>query len=183
MAGVFQRAKVQAMFDAFDADGNGVLEERDFEALTERWGRLPRVADGPELAARVRLVIMGWWRHLSTVGDAEGVDRIGMTELLAMVDRLPSMRESVEATAEAIFDAVDENGDGAISREEHRILIDTWHGRPIATEGVFDRLDGDGDGRLDRAEFAALWTQFWISEDPAEPGNLMCGPVPGFPLS
>ncbi|MFD8570526.1 EF-hand domain-containing protein [Streptomyces sp. NPDC059639] len=179
MASEFQRLKVQAMFDVFDVDGDGSLTEGDFEALAARWGLLPRVAAGPELAVRVRAVIMGWWQHLSAVGGGAGVERIGMDELMAMVDRLPTMKQAVTATADVVFDAVDENGDGQISRTEHGRLIDTWHGQTIPTGDVFDCLDQDGDGYLSRPEFAILWTQFWISDDPAEPGNLMCGPVEG----
>lgn len=181
MASGFQRVKVQAMFEAFDVDGDGYLEGADFEALAGRWERLPRVAAEPELAARVRTVMMSWWEHLSTGGGEGRVERIGMAELMAMVDRLPAMPQAVTATADTIFDAVDENGDGRISRGEHERLINTWHGRSIPAEDVFDRLDQDGDGYLSRPEFAALWTQFWISDDPAEPGNLMCGPVTGTP--
>ncbi|MFI6642514.1 EF-hand domain-containing protein [Streptomyces sp. NPDC050504] len=179
MASGFQRLKVQAMFDALDADGNGYLEEGDFEALAARWELLPRVAAGPELAARVRTVIIGWWQHLSAANGGSRAERIGMDRLMAVVDTLPTMRQAVAATADAIFDAIDENGDGRISRGEHGRLIDTWHGRSIPTGDVFDRLDQDGDGYLSRTEFAVLWTQFWISDDPAEPGNLMCGPVAG----
>ncbi|MEE1819786.1 EF-hand domain-containing protein [Streptomyces sp. SP18ES09] len=183
MASSFQRAKVQAMFEAFDADGNGYLEERDFEALAARWELLPRVASGPELTARVRAVMLGWWQHLSTVAGGGRAEQIDLDDLMAMVDRLPAMREAVVATADVVFDAVDENGDGRISRHEHGRLVDTWHGRSIPTGDVFDRLDQDGDGFLSRPEFALLWTQFWTSDDPAEPGNLMCGPVTGTPAA
>ncbi|MER5890104.1 EF-hand domain-containing protein [Streptomyces sp. NPDC001941] len=179
MASTFQRGKIQAMFEAFDADGNGYLEKPDFQALAARWGRLPAVRARGELAARVEGVMLGWWDHLAAnagVGDDGGID---MDALMAMVDRLPAMAGAVTATADTVFDAVDENGDGRISREEHRELIDTWHGRRTETEDVFDVLDQDGDGYLDRAEFAVLWTQFWTSDDPAEPGNLMCGHLPG----
>ncbi|MEU9592396.1 EF-hand domain-containing protein [Streptomyces sp. NPDC048193] len=177
MASGFQRAKIQAMFDVLDVDGNGRLEEGDFEALAARWGRLPRVTGSPELAARVRDVIMGWWQHLSAAADPGRDGQVDLDELMTVVDRLPSMVPAVTATADTIFDAVDENGDGRISRGEHQRLIDTWHGRSMTTGRVFDRLDQDGDGYLGRAEFARLWTQFWISDDPAEPGNEMCGPL------
>ncbi|MEU4142914.1 EF-hand domain-containing protein [Streptomyces parvulus] len=179
MASGFQRAKVRAMFEAFDADGNGLLEEADFAALVERWRRLPRVAAAPELTERVRGVLMGWWHQLSALAaeEGKGAERVDMDVLMAMVDRLPSMPEAVTATADTIFDAVDENGDGRISRDEHQRLIDTWHGRGTPTGDAFDRLDQDGDGYLGRSEFATLWLQFWISDEPAEPGNVMCGPL------
>ncbi|WP_282089509.1 EF-hand domain-containing protein [Streptomyces tendae] len=182
MASEFQRTKLQDMFNAFDVNGDGCLEEADFAALTTRWSRLPRVRADDELAARVEEVLLGWWQHLSEAVDTDNDGRIDMDDLLAMVDRLPTMRDAVAATADTVFDAVDENGDGRISRSEHQRLIDLWHGQGIATGDVFDRLDQDADGHLSRSEFAALWTQFWISDDPAEPGNYVCGPVAGHSL-
>ncbi|NEA52209.1 EF-hand domain-containing protein [Streptomyces sp. SID10815] len=179
MASEFQRNKLQAMFDAFDADGNGYLEEGDFVALADRWARLPRVEPGSELAGRVEDVLLGWWGQLTAATGTAREGRIDLDGILSVVDRLPAMSEQVTATADTIFDAVDENGDGRISRTEHQRLVDTWHGQGVSTADVFDRLDRDGDGYLGRAEFAVLWTQFWVSDDPREPGNLLCGPLPG----
>ncbi|MEU5090114.1 EF-hand domain-containing protein [Streptomyces sp. NPDC021356] len=178
MASEFQRDKLVNMFRAFDTDENGYLDQRDFQALAERWRGLPGVRPGSELAARVDTVMLGWWDHLATHVDTDNDGKVDLDEILAMVDRLPIMREVVAATAETIFDAVDENGDGRISPTEHRLLVDTWHGESVDTAGVFDQLDQDGDGHLSRPEFTELWIQFWISDDPAEPGNQLCGPVP-----
>ncbi|WP_333782250.1 EF-hand domain-containing protein [Streptomyces sp. AD681] len=86
MASEFRRTKVQAMFDVFDTDGNGFLGEADFEALATRWSRLPRVAASPELALRVRGVMMGWWQELSAAADASRPDRVSMDELMTVVE-------------------------------------------------------------------------------------------------
>ncbi|WP_432085471.1 MULTISPECIES: EF-hand domain-containing protein [unclassified Streptomyces] len=178
MASEFQRDKLVGMFRAFDADDNGYLDQGDFRALAERWRALPRVRPDSELAARVDALMLGWWDHLAAHVDTDGDGRIDLDELLAMVDLLPTMREVVAATAETVFDAVDENGDGRISPAEHRRLVDTWHGGSVDVADVFGLLDQDGDGYLSRPEFTELWVQFWISDDPAEPGNQLCGPVP-----
>ncbi|MGW4649940.1 EF-hand domain-containing protein [Kitasatospora sp. NPDC004289] len=178
MANDFQRRKLRNVFHAFDADGDGYLRKADFESLVVRWSRLPAVRGNAELQARVEAFLLGWWDHLAAVAETDRDDRVDMDEMLALVDRLPALRDTVLATADTVFDAVDENGDGRISREEHRHLVDLWHGRPVETEDVFPLLDLDGDGYLGRPEFAALWAQFWISDDPAEPGNLMCGRIP-----
>ncbi|MFD7736462.1 EF-hand domain-containing protein [Kitasatospora phosalacinea] len=175
MASEFQRYKLTSMFRAFDTDGNGYLDEEDFRALADRWGQLPRVAADPELAARVRRVMLGWWDALYEAADTNGDGLVDMDEILALVDRLPELREAVTATADTIFEAVDENGDGRISREEHRRLVDVWNGQPTDTAGVFELVDLDGDGFLSREEFTELWAQFWISADPADPGNHLCG--------
>ncbi|MFD8418816.1 EF-hand domain-containing protein [Streptomyces sp. NPDC059466] len=175
MASAFQERKLKGMFAAFDADGDGYLREDDFTALVARWSRLPGVGPGTQLRARVETLLMGWWGALLEAGDANGDGTVDMGELLTLVDRLPTMTESVTATADTVFDAVDTNGDGRISPQEHRRLVETWSGRPADMTGVFELLDQDGDGHLGREEFASLWRQFWISDDPAEPGNWLCG--------
>jgi Ca2+-binding EF-hand superfamily protein len=119
---------------------------------------------------------MGWWQAMSA--EAGGGGKVEVGQVLALVDRLPGMREAVAATAEVLFDAVDANLDGRISAAEHREVVETWNGRPVDTVAVFPRLDLDGDGYLTRPEFTLLWSQFWIGDNPAEPGNLMFGPVP-----
>ncbi|GAB1340130.1 EF-hand domain-containing protein [Streptomyces sp. E-15] len=178
MASEFQRGKLIDMFRAFDTDDDGYLDRRDFQALAERWKRLPRVRPGSGLAADMDRVLLGWWEHLAAHVDTDKDGRVDLDELLVMVDRLPTMREAVAATAEIVFDAVDEDGDGRISAAEHRRLVDTWHGGSVDVADVFDHLDQDGDGYLGRPEFTELWIQFWTSDDPAEPGNRLCGPVP-----
>ncbi|WP_329177891.1 EF-hand domain-containing protein [Streptomyces sp. NBC_01477] len=179
MASIFQERKLKGMFAAFDADGDGYLREEDFRALVARWSRLPGVGPGTELRTRVETLLMGWWATLLETGDIDGDGAVDLDEVLLLVDRLPAMVADVTATADTVFDAVDANGDGVISPEEHRRLVETWNGQPVDTAGVFELLDLNGDGHLSREEFALLWSQFWISDDPAEPGNWLCGPFPG----
>ncbi|MCF3961444.1 EF-hand domain-containing protein [Streptomyces fuscigenes] len=178
MASAFQERKLRGMFAAFDADGDGYLREEDFRSLVARWSRLPRVAPGTELRARVEDILMAWWDALLEAGDANGDGTVDLGELLTLVDRLPTMLPHVTATAETIFDAVDSNGDGRISPEEHRGLVETWNGQPVDMTGVFELLDLNGDGHLSRDEFACLWREFWTSDDPSEPGNWLCGRFP-----
>lgn len=181
MASAFQELKLRGMFAALDADGDGYLREEDFRELVARWGRLPGVDPGTELSARVETLLMGWWAALLEAGDANGDGAVDMGELLTLVDRLPAMVADVTATADTVFDAVDTNGDGHISPEEHRRLVETWNGQSVDMTGVFELLDPNGDGHLSREEFAVLWRQFWISDDPKEPGNWLCGRLPSRP--
>ncbi|MYS22429.1 Ca2+-binding protein, EF-hand superfamily [Streptomyces sp. DvalAA-14] len=179
MASAFQERKFQGMFAAFDADDDGYLREDDFTALVARWSRLPGVGPGTQLRARVETLLMGWWAALLEAGDANGDGTVDMSELLSLVERLPAMVPEVTATAHTVFDAVDTDGDGRISPDEHRRLVETWNGRPTDLTGVFELLDLNGDGYLGREEFALLWRQFWISDNPVEPGNRLCGRLPG----
>jgi len=175
MASEFQRRKVAGVFTAMDTDRRGHLVEADFEALAARWTVLRGLEPGTAEHDRLRAIMVGWWSALSAAAvDAE---RVSLDDVLAVVDVLPTMTEAVTATADAMFEAVDENGDRRISRAEYRGLIEAWNGRPTDTDETFSRLDLDGDGHLSQQEFRVLWTQFWVGDDPAAPGTWVFGPI------
>ncbi|MGW5051265.1 EF-hand domain-containing protein [Actinokineospora sp. NPDC004072] len=173
MASQLQRGKVSAVFRAMDADGDGFLTEADFRAVADRWAAFGGA--GPAERERATAIMLGWWATVSTAYDTDGDDRVTLDEVMAVVDRLPAMLDTVAATASTMFDAVDADGDDMISAAEYRVLIELWNGRRTDTDSVFGLLDQDGDGLISRAEFAALWTQFWAGDDPSAPGNWVFG--------
>lgn len=97
--------------------------------------------------------------------------------MLTVVDQLPAMPQAVTATADTMFAAIDENGDGLISAGEYRQMIEAWNGVSTDTDAIFPLLDADGDGRLSRAEFVDLWFEFWAGDDAESPGALVFGPL------
>lgn len=171
MASEFQRKKIAGVFDAMDADGDGFLEETDFAALTDRWIAIRGAGDHARLSA----FMMGWWTTLRAASDRDGDGRVTLDEVMLLVDRLGGMPDAVIGTAEAMFDAVDEDGDDRISAREYRRLIEGWNGRATDTDEVFPLLDLDGDGHLSRTEFTRLWTEFWSGDDPDAPGTWVFG--------
>lgn len=173
MASEFQRRKVVGVFDAMDGDGRGFLIERDFEALAARWTTLRGLAPGSEEYTRLRAIMLGWWASLSSA--AEDGDRVTLDDVLTVVDQLPTMTDAVTGTADAMFEAIDENADDRISRAEYRQLIEAWTGQETDTDKVFPLLDLDADGHISREEFRRLWTQFWAGDDPESPGTWVFG--------
>jgi Ca2+-binding EF-hand superfamily protein len=175
MASEFQRRKVAGLFDSMDADGDGFLREADFEELSARWTDIRGWAPGTEGHSRLTSIMMGWWSALLAASDRDGDNRITLDEVLLLVDELGHMPNEVTGTATAMFEAVDENGDGEISPAEYRQLIEAWTGHDTDTDEVFPLLDLDGDGHISQAEFAELWTEFWAGDDPAAPGSWLFG--------
>ncbi|GAA3195954.1 calcium sensor EFh [Actinocorallia longicatena] len=171
MASDFQRLKVGRVFDAMDTDGDGRLRAADFEALAERWCALRRAGDG----ARLRAVMLGWWTALAD--DAGSPDGVTIEDVLATVDLLPGTPGAVLATADAMFEALDEDSDGRISEGEYNRLIEAWNGRPTDTTEAFGRLDLNADGHLSHDEFAVYWYEFWAGDSPSAPGSHVFGPV------
>jgi Ca2+-binding EF-hand superfamily protein len=171
MASDFQRLKVARVFEAMDADGDGYLTEHDFRALTARWISLRDDGDHTRLTE----IMMGWW---TTLRDAAGTGQVSIGDVLAVVDRLQQMPQAVTGTAEAMFEAVDENADGHISPAEYRQLIEAWNGRESDTAEAFALLDLNHDGVLSRPEFVQHWTEFWAGDNPAAPGSWVFGSFP-----
>ena len=177
MASEFQRRKVAPVFDAMDVDGDGFLERSDFEALTARWTENRGHPPSSEGHDRLTRAMMRWWESLLTPSDHERDGKVTLDDVLAAVDRFGAMFDTVTRTAAAMFEAIDGNADGWISAEEYHQLIETWTGRTADTDEIFARLDLDGDGELSNREFIELWTQFWIGDDPGEPGSWVFGKV------
>ena len=173
MASDFQRRKIASVFDAMGEDGRDFLTEGDFEALAARWTTLRGLAPGSEQDTKLRAIMLGWWAALSSA--AADSDRVLLADVMALVDQLPFMTDAVTATADAMFEAVDENSDGRISRAEYRQLIEAWNGRTTDTDEIYALLDLDGDGYISREEFRRLWTEFWAGDDPQSPGTWVFG--------
>ncbi|MDX6681102.1 MAG: hypothetical protein QOG94_1141 [Solirubrobacteraceae bacterium] len=176
MASDFQRRKVAAVFHAMDADANGFLERADFELLTQRWVAIRDWQPGASGPERLEAIMMGWWEAVRTLSDADRDGMVSLDELMVVVDQLPGMDAEVLGTADAMFEAIDEDGEGRISAEEHKQVVKAWKGSDEGAEEVFPRLDLDGDGYLSQDEFRELWSDFWRGDDPASPGQWMFGP-------
>jgi Ca2+-binding EF-hand superfamily protein len=175
MASELQRRKATLVFTAMDVDADGFLEQEDFAALAARWTVNRGLAsDSPE-AARLSAIMMGWWDTLLAASDVNRDGRVTLDEVLLVVDRLPADPAPVVATAAALFEAVDADGDGRISAVEYRELIETWNGTATDTDVIFTRLDLDGDGHLSEGEFVQLWTEFWAGDNPNAPGTWVFG--------
>jgi Ca2+-binding EF-hand superfamily protein len=175
MASELQRRKTAVVFGAMDVDSDGFLDRADFVALAARWTGNRALAPGSPGADRLSAIMMGWWETLRAASDANRDDKVTLEEVLLVVDRLAADTAPVVATATAMFEAIDADGDGHICAAGYRQLIETWNGVPTDTDEVFPLLDADGDGRLAEDEFAALWTEFWAGDDPDAAGTWVFG--------
>lgn len=175
MASELQRRKTAHVFAAMDVDSDGFLERDDFLALTARWTVNRGLSlDSPQ-AERLSAIMMGWWETLLSASDLNRDGKVTLDEVLLVVDELSADTAPVVATAEALFEAIDANGDGRISAAEYRELIETWNGIATDTDEIFSLLDLDGDGHVSRTEFVQLWTEFWAGDNANAAGTWVFG--------
>ncbi|MFD1148446.1 EF-hand domain-containing protein [Saccharothrix hoggarensis] len=173
MASDLQQRKTSIVFTAMDVNGDGFLERADFEALTDRWEGIR----GGAGHARLREIMMRWWDALRASSDENDDHRVSVDEVLSVVDNLGTMLDLVVATAELMFEAVDEDGDGQVSAPEYARMIHAWTGNDAPTDAVFARLDLNGDGSISKSEFVSHWVEFWAGDDEDAPGTHVFGEV------
>lgn len=105
--GAFELAEAQALFTRFDENRDGVLTEEELPARPERHGRF-----GHGMHHRG-----GHAEHLLRL-DTDGDRSVSRAEWDAHVAKRQGDREEREERRSEMFDRLDANGDGELSREE-----------------------------------------------------------------
>jgi Ca2+-binding EF-hand superfamily protein len=107
--------RVKLVFTLFDVDGNGTLEENDFDLMA---GRVLDVAPNADEPARNALVdsFAKWWTTLRTELDVNRDNKITFDEFTACVLSPERFDESIARFANALAAMGDPDGDGLIER-------------------------------------------------------------------
>ncbi len=184
MLGDLQRRKAAYYFDLIDEDDNGVIEAADFRLRADRLAESLDVTDEAE-QDQLRRRVMEWWEHLSTLADANDDGQITREEWRMYWARfkvavsMGSDRQSIqnlEHAARQTFRAIDRSGSGRITEAEFLNWLAAWDVEADPT--VFRRLDRDDDGFLTESDLAEATTEFYLSNDPSAPGNVLYGEIP-----
>jgi Ca2+-binding EF-hand superfamily protein len=177
MLSELQTRKLTRMFNAFDSDHSGYLEFADFEAQFNNLAHMRDIAtDSPEYA-ELQSSYDAAWNAISRFADTNSDGRVTLAEWLtygsSVVASPDTFEHGVGSIAKLSAKLLDSDGDGAISREEFttfRSVLDA--GRAT----IFEQFDLDGDGYISSDELLELFRQFFMSDDPAAPGNTWYGP-------
>ena len=160
-------------FMLFDVDGNGYLEQNDYESLAHR------LAEGfgvPMSSPRGQAVLDGslaLWHELLRCTDADGDQRISLEEFRFAV-RAGALRDregldaAIVPAARAVLDLCDADSDGELDRDDLTRLL-TLCGLPAGQAGeIFTELDADGSGSLSLSELTgALHRLLILDPSPA----------------
>lgn len=181
--GPLQRRKLEYLFRALDADGDGRLEAASFHQHAERLATL--AARDPQLAAATEADIKGWWAGVQPAAEERSASleqwlRFWGAVLAAITHdaqegggaELRRLKESAART----FAVMDSNGDGRLDADEYERWVGAWRLR-FDARANFERLDGDGDGFLSEDDVVQLVKEFFLSNDPEVAGNFLYGPA------
>jgi Ca2+-binding EF-hand superfamily protein len=187
MLGDLQRRKADHYFHLIDEDGNGLIESDDFQRRADRLAASFGITDDAE-RDRLRRRLLLWWEHLSTLADANDDGRITREEWHMYWERfkiavsMGNNRRSLgrlERVARHTCQAIDRSGTGRITPEEFSNWLQAWD--IDRHEAVFQRLDRGDKGFLTEEDLTEATKEFYLSNDPAAPGNVLYGELPAEP--
>jgi Ca2+-binding EF-hand superfamily protein len=173
MLSEFQQRKLSYMFDAYDSDKNGYLEESDFAQVGQRFDQLLNLPHDQSSNW-----FLGFWQGLAQVAGPDG--RVSRDAWLGFLDQMWSQPAVYEATIEAAvafyFTALDANGDGLLSPAEYRIFFQAMNLDESLVDQIFPLMDDNHDGSISLAEYNQRVREFY-GDDPQAPGNWLLGPL------
>ncbi|GAU70643.1 hypothetical protein SSP35_21_00370 [Streptomyces sp. NBRC 110611] len=137
--------RVELVFSLFDADGNGVLESKDFELMGERV--IAAVPDaGDDAKSRMFDAFRGYWETLVRELDANSDGRISPEEFTAIVLDPQRFDATVDEFADALAAMGDPDGDGFVERSHFTALMTAIGFQRPNIDALFDAFEPvDGD--------------------------------------
>lgn len=155
-------------FDSSDMDGDGYLDSRDMEVVAASvCDRLGLTEDTMERDAVITAYAYAWRNAVELIGTDEW-GRISREAYVRTVtsqelNRVAFTSGIVWPIGDALWDALDTDGDEQLTRAEYIQLWGAYDVTGLAARHAFETLDTNRDGRLSKDEFAQAIYDFYFS--------------------
>ncbi|MEW2501501.1 EF-hand domain-containing protein [Amycolatopsis sp. NPDC047767] len=139
--------RTKVVFELFDVDHNGYLEESDFAAMSTR---VEQVADGSSDAAKAALSasFSKWWTTVERELDANRDGKVSYDEFTACVLSPEKFDDTVTDFADALSALGDPDGDGLIERPLFTALMLAIGFNPANVDALFDFFQPNSEDRI-----------------------------------
>lgn len=161
-------SRIRQRFDHLDANGNGVLEEVDFQILAERIiTGLKEPSTSPKAQALVASR-QGYWQGLLAHADVNGDGLVDLEEYCAAVTDSAVSLAYLRPYADAVAAICDRNDDGMIDRAEYIEFMQMVGFDADRAAAMFAKLDTAGAGKITTAKWAEVICRYYTNaaEDP-----------------
>jgi len=175
----FFARKISTLYERFDMDKNGLIEEDDFDRWSESLISIGHLSK--EQSDLLRKNMKSIWTTYFLPADVDNDLSVTKDELIvymrsAMADE--SKRAAINATLPIVFEAVDSNHDDGVQPSE---FFNYFKSLGVNDEEfskkVFAAMDSNNDGELSKEEFAAFGQDFFLSTDESSPSKFFFGPL------
>jgi Ca2+-binding EF-hand superfamily protein len=177
-----QKRKLMRMFDAFDYDKDGFLEQEDFAGTAVNLANAFDMEVDSSAYAQLQQTLLGNWQQIQQFAGA-GRDQVDPESWFNYYDSLFSSQETTSAYLNAyidgfyaLWDLIDPAAKGqGTTLQRFKSMYRAYNLDETVGEAAFRRMDTNGNGVLDRDEMYDRTMEFYGS-DPDAPGNWMFGP-------
>lgn len=179
----FRRAKLERRFELFDMDGDGYITADDYDEAAANVCRAFDFAQDSPQYEKVHVIYLRLWVALSRVLDEQRTGRISRGQFITSCDRMIAESEEgydryIGPIALTVFDLIDADGSGALDIGKLATWFNAYGVCADDAERAFKAVDRNGDGLLSADEVQKAVREFYTSDDPKVPGNLIFGPLP-----
>lgn len=179
----FLDRKLSKRFRVLDYNGDGFIEQIDFELSVTRLAE--EFGHESESPARQRLLdlSLGFWHYLLQVADTNTDGRISETEYknafaLGFLETTETFDQNYGPLLSAIMDIVDQDGDGKLTlNDEIRWTGAFMNLSEQVVRKSFHRLDQDSDGFITISELLEAIRGYYFDESPDSPAYWLLGPL------
>jgi len=163
-------ARVEHVFDLFDADGNGFIEATDIELMTNR---VVAAATGSGQGAKdaIRAAFARYWSTMAAELDANGDGRISVEEFRSFVLSPERFGAAVEQFAAALSALGDPDGDGLIERPVFEALMKAIGFGHENLHALFDSFEPDARDLIEVEVWRAAIVEFYEPDNGDTRGN------------
>ncbi|HIB69200.1 MAG TPA: hypothetical protein EYO33_29965 [Phycisphaerales bacterium] len=173
-----RQAKVRHLFNIYDADGNGVLEKFDFQSIADNFARARGLESEADSYRRLRDGSLKVWSRLQQHADKNGDGKITLEEMLSyhnLITHDPALfQEQVVSLTEGIFQVLDSDSDGVITRGEYFEFASC-----LGFQALPEDYELITQGQeFTRELFQERLSEFFLSQRADSPGNRLFGKVP-----
>lgn len=180
MLTALQTRKLIRAFTLFDVDRNGFMEGVDCELVVSATTRAMGYAIGSPAHAVYYNEYMAGWHALVELGDSDGDQKLTAAEFCIAYEKVMANREQFNAVIMGVVKTIvtlwDSNQDGKVSQPEYHAYMTAFHVTDANAADAFRQLDRNRDGYLTTDELIQSAGEFFLSDDPAAPGNWLVGP-------
>ncbi|MBD2359931.1 EF-hand domain-containing protein [Anabaena minutissima FACHB-250] len=198
-----QKRKLKKVFDLYDVDGSGVITAADYEQMARSQAEVQGYKPGSLEYNIIRSQFRTLWNNLQKEVDFDNNGKITLEEFLEHKEKQLNFKESyrplwlerssgglqtaqsyerspaenaIAKLSNLIFERLDVDGNGDISREEYKQGFMTHTSDSNLSDEIFTKLDLNGDRHLTKEEVLQHIHDFFYSDDPEAPGNWILGP-------
>ncbi|GAA4103136.1 EF-hand domain-containing protein [Actinomadura miaoliensis] len=169
--------RLRLRFRILDTDGNGYLEEKDFDRLAaEVLGAMGE----PEGSAKGQAVLAGhrrFWSGLRAALDADRDGRVSLDEYIAGLGDPGDAERTAADYAASLAALADRDDDGYIERDDFLACMTALGFARSNSATLFETLDEAGDGRVPVGRWTSTIMDYYRSERTDVPVHVLTRPA------